>query len=278
LEDIQAAGGVRGDIRILARSGDKVENASALFSYSNANALGMAAHIARVLDAQHRMVVLDDPFQSLDDSNRDYVIRKLITELLDDGLQVIVLTHERAAAQDLLDIYADRGALGTALRWDSAEGPIPEPMYCSGDAQLSMVLDGFERDDPSEIIKVANALRQLIEGFCADYLAAIGYELPESNRRNLGTYIAKLESLSIDLRPSQARLATLKAWNDTLSAEAHLAGSGAAGMDALISIAIDALQAQNQEKQLRPPDQHEWTNIPRSQGIKDRSRRILGVA
>jgi hypothetical protein len=277
LEAIEAAGGVRGDIHILARSRDRVEHASALFSHSNANALGMSAHIARVLDAGHRTVVLDDPFQSLDDTNREQVIRDLIGVLLDEGIQVVVLTHERDAAQKLLDMYAGRESLGTALRWDPQEGAIPEPMYPSGDAQLSMVLDGLEKDDLSEILKVTGALRQLIEGFCADYLTAVGHELPVSSRRTFGTYIARLEALPPNLRPSGDRLAILKEWNATLSDEAHLAGSGASGMDELKGIARESLQAQRQEKQLRPPGQDKWTITPRSEGIRDRCKRILGV-
>lgn len=277
LEAIEAAGGIKGDIRILARSKDRVQNASALFSHSNANAVGIAAHVARVLDSGHRTVVFDDPFQSLDDTNREQVIRNLISRLLDEDIQVVVLTHESAAAQKLLNMYADRGAIGTALRWDTDNGAFSEPMYPSGDAQLSMVLDGLEADDPSEILKVASALRQLIEGFCAKYLSAVGKELPPSNRRTLGSYIAKLEALHHDLRPSADRLEILKDWNSVLSDEAHLAGSGASGMSRLKGIAREAIQAQIQEKQLRPPDQNKWTTIPRSEGIKDRCKRILGA-
>ncbi len=222
-------------------------------------------------------MVLDDPFQSLDDSNREHVIRNLISELLNDGLQVVVLTHERGAAMKLLDVYAGNGALGTALRWDPNEGAIPEPMYPSGDVQLSMLLDGLERDDPSDILKVCSSLRQLIEGFCADYLQAVGQELPTSNRRNLGSYIAKLEALPVDIGPNIEALVTLKSWNKTLSNEAHLAGSGAEGMNQLSAIAREALEAQRQEKQLRPPNQATWARIPRSDGLSVRCRRILGI-
>lgn len=276
LEQIQSAGGVRGDIRILARSRDKVEHASALFSHSNANALGMAAHIARVLDAGHRTVVLDDPFQSLDSSNWEQVIRKLVSALLDDGLQVVILTHQRKAAEALLDRYVEQGALGTQLRWDSESGPIPEPMYPAGDRQLTIVLDGLERDDPSEIPKVASALRHLIEGFCCAYLGAVGGELPPAHRRNLGQFIEKLEGLHPDVRPRPQTLEDLKEWNRILSDEAHVDGAAAPGMDQLKEVTRGALEAQGQEKQLRPPNVGDWKRIPQAPALKARRRAILG--
>jgi len=270
LEEIQIAEGVRGDIRILARSGGKVDHASALFSHSNANALGMAVHIARVLDAGHRIIVMDDPFQSLDDSNRNRVIQNLISRLLDNGIQVVVLTHERSMAKKLLNMYAEEDALGTALEWDPEEGAIPVPMYPDGDAQLAIVLDGLERGDHSEILKVNSALRKLIEGFCAEYLRAVGQNLPPSNRRNLGSYIAKLDALAPDIRPSAAMLEDLREWNRILN-------SGSEGMNELKAIVRDALKAHKLEKQLRPPRMREWKTIPKSQGIKDRCKRILGL-
>jgi len=276
LEEIQSAGGVRGDIRIMARSKDKVDHASALFSHSNANALGMAAHIARVFDAGHQTVVLDDPFQSLDASNREQVIRNLLGVLLDDSLQVVILTHQRKAAQALLGRYVDHGVLGTQLQWDSESGPIAEPMYPAGDRQLAIVLDGLERDDPSEILKVASALRQLLEGFCGVYLDTVGGELPPSHRRNLGKFVEKLETLHQDVRPRSETIEDLKEWNRILSDEAHVDGNAAPGMDQLREVTRGALAAQGQEKQLRPPKVNEWKRVPQAQALKERQREILG--
>lgn len=276
LEEIESAGGVRGDIRIRARSRDKIEHASKLFSFSNANALGMAAHIARVLNADHDVVVFDDPFQSLDDSNRNYVISDLIKKLLDNELQVVIVTHEREEANTLLNKYADRGGLGTQLRWDTEEGAVPVPMFPNGDVQLATVLDGIERADPSEILKVVASLRQLLECFCVAYLEEVGGPLPASGRRNLGTCITKLEGLSVDVRPNRSTLESLKNWNNKLSDESHFQGAGTVGMNELKAITREALKAQRQEKQLRPPDVDDWSTVPRDQGIKERARRIIG--
>lgn len=276
LEEITSAGGVRGDIRIMAKSGDKVDHASALFSHSNSNALGMACHIARVLEAGHSTIILDDPFQSLDDSNREYAVRNLISALLDDGLQVVVLTHERDTAIKLLDIHLEASARGIALRWESEHGAIPEPMYPSGDAQLQIVLDGLEKDSPADVLKVANSLRQLVESFCADYLQAVGGGMPSTYRRNLGSYIDLLEKLSADVRPIQQTITNLNDWNEWLSDEAHFDGSGVEGLNKLRAIAREALQARTQEKQLRPPGLDEWKRVPKSEGIRQRSREILG--
>lgn len=277
LEEIKSAGGVRGDIRIKAKSQDKIEDASAIFSFSNANALGMAAHIARVLDAGHRTVVLDDPLQSLDASNRKIVVRDLVETLLDEGIQVVIATHLRQEAQELLDRYARQGAMGTQLRWDSENGAIPKPMYPDSDAQLEIALDGLERDDPSDIPKVSNALRQLIEGFCLKYLDTVGGKLPPSGRRNLGPFIGKLRGLPPKVRPNRTTVQRLKEWNGKLSREGHLAADGAEGMEELRAIGQKALKAQKEEKQLRPPNQDQWKSVPFSPGLKKRSKEILGV-
>lgn len=277
LKEIRSAGGVRGDIRIMARSKDQVEHASALFSHSNANALGMAAHIARILDAGHSTLVLDDPFQSLDDSNRRQVIENLVEALLEEELQVVILTHQRRSAQKLLDRYVDCGALGASLRWDRETGPVPEPLYAKGDRQLAFVLGLFERDAPSGISGVADSLRNLIEGFCSSYLTGVNSELPHARRRNLGGFIDKLERLPIEVKPNSATFDDLREWNRVLSEEGHYEGDAAPGMDELKEIARRALEAQKHQKQLRPPDLEDWNPIPRAPALRERMSRILGV-
>lgn len=277
LEEIRSAGGVRGDIRIMARSKDQIEHASALFSHSNANALGMAAHIARVLDAGHQTVVLDDPFQSLDASNRQQVVENLVATLLNEELQVVILTHQRSAAKELLDRYVGRDAIGASLRWDSEAGPVPEPLYAKGDSHLSIVLDLLESDAPRGISGVCDSLRKLVECFCSAYLKEVGADLPPARHRTLGRFIDKLEALPIDVRPRHETIRDLKRWNRTLSQEGHAEGEAAPGIDELKELTRRALDAQGQEKQLRPPDIDAWDRVPQARALRRRRRRILGT-
>lgn len=277
LEEIKSAGGVKGNIRIMARSQDKLEHASALFSYSNANALGMAAHISRVLDAGHKSVILDDPFQSLDASNRKYVIQRLVSELLEADLQVVIVTHQRKAAQELIDRYVSNSARGVQLSWDPGKGAVPQPMYAGNDRLLEQVLNVLERDDSTEILKGTIAVRQLIEGFCHEYLVEVGGELPPAGRENLGHYISQLEALPEEVRPRSEQIHDLKSWNKRLSTESHSEGAGIEGMEELREITRYALEARRQEKQLRPPDVGSWPQVPRSGGLQRRSSELLGI-
>lgn len=278
LDSITTTGGVRGDIRIYARSQDKVEHASMLFSYSNANALGMAAHIARVLHGGHWTIVLDDPFQSLDDTNRGSIIQRFVRELIDEDIQVVILTHEREAARELMNMYSERDVLGTNLSWDAQRGICTAPLYPDGDSQLSAILAGLEKDNVEDISKIANNLRKMIEGFCVNYLRAdtVQADLPMPRKKNLGGFIPILESLGQEVRPTHDFMKKLRHWNKVLSQEGHYSGELAPGMDELRDIAREVLKAQRQERQLKPPGQTRWTKIPRDGGLKLRMKKVLG--
>jgi hypothetical protein len=150
-------------------------------------------------------------------------------------------------------------------------------MYPNGVAQVQVILDGLETDSQSEVLKICNALRQLIEGFCADYLREVGGDMPPSYRRNMGSYIDCLEKLSADVRPNQQTLTNLNDWNEMLSTEAHFDGTVIEGMNKLKAIAREVLEARIQEKQLRPPGLTKWKGVPESQGVKERVKRILNI-
>jgi len=68
----------------------------------------------------------------------------------------------------------------------------------------------------------------------------------------------------------------LKEWNRILSDEAHFCGGTAPGMDQLRMVTREALAAQGQEKQLRPPNVDEWEQVPRTSALQERRRAILG--
>lgn len=287
LEEINSAKGVRGDIRIKARSQDKVEHASVLFSYSNANALGIAAHVARVIEAGHETVVLDDPFQSLDDTKKNILIKELIKELLERGLQVIVLTHKKGAAQKLLDIYASRDALGSSLQRKIEEGPVFKPMYPTGDRQLERILDVIIEDDTARIKEASGALRRLLERMCADYLKEVEEELPPSRDCRLGIFIKKLESLESSVRPTRESLENLEDWHDTLSGDIHEDVHDnmslepelqeAPGMEQIRIITEKALWARKHHRQLKPPNCTKWRNIPNEEGLQKRCNKLLDI-
>ena len=79
-----------------------------IFSESQVNALGVAAFVTRSKLLGHTMLVLDDPVQSMDEDHFKTFARDLISEVLDDGFQIILLTHNDTFARDVSHYHSGR--------------------------------------------------------------------------------------------------------------------------------------------------------------------------
>ena len=66
-----------------------------VFSESQVNVLGIAAFVTRAKLLGHRVLIFDDPVQSMDEEHFKTFARDLITEMLSEGFQVILLTPQR---------------------------------------------------------------------------------------------------------------------------------------------------------------------------------------
>jgi len=64
-----------------------------VFSESQINVLGIAAFITRSILMGHRFIIFDDPVQSMDEDHFETFADGLLKWLMDQELQVIVLTH-----------------------------------------------------------------------------------------------------------------------------------------------------------------------------------------
>ena len=79
-----------------------------VFSESQVNALWVAAFVSRSKLLGHRMLVLDDPVQSMDEDHFKSFARDLISDVLEDGFQAILLTHNGTFARDVSHYHYDR--------------------------------------------------------------------------------------------------------------------------------------------------------------------------
>ena len=86
----------------------KEVDALGVFSDSQVNALGIAAFVTRSKLLGHRLLIFDDPVQSMDEEHFKTFARDLITRILDDGFQVILLTHNDTFARDVSFHHHDR--------------------------------------------------------------------------------------------------------------------------------------------------------------------------
>lgn len=101
----------------------QVRDAVGVFSDSQLNALGLAAFLARQRLLKSPLVVLDDPLPGYDPDHQVTFAASTITELLDDDVQVILLTHDPKIAGEVVGRHQYRDLLHYRLALQSiAEG------------------------------------------------------------------------------------------------------------------------------------------------------------
>lgn len=89
-------------------SNQQVEvDALRVFSESQINVLGIAAFITRAKLIGHRMLIIDDPVQSMDEEHFLSFAQNLLPHLIEEGFQVIILTHNDTFARDISHHFYD---------------------------------------------------------------------------------------------------------------------------------------------------------------------------
>ena len=82
-------------------SDTRLVDALQVFSESQVNALGIAAFITRSELIGHRLLVFDDPVQSMDEEHFKTFARDVLGYLLTRGFQIVLLTHNDTFARDV---------------------------------------------------------------------------------------------------------------------------------------------------------------------------------
>ncbi len=109
------------------RSNQKEVDALRVFSESQVNALGVAAFVTRAKLLGHKILILDDPVQSMDEEHFKTFARDLIPSVLEQGFQVILLTHNDTFARDVSHFHYDRPDYVTmSIRHSRREGSVVE--------------------------------------------------------------------------------------------------------------------------------------------------------
>ena len=98
------------EVKALLDDGTSTRNVDALqvFSESQVNALGIAAFITRSELIGHRVIVFDDPVQSMDEEHFKTFARDVLQHLLAEEFQVVLLTHNDTFARDVSYWHYDR--------------------------------------------------------------------------------------------------------------------------------------------------------------------------
>lgn len=79
-----------------------------VFSESQINVIGIAAYVTRSRLLGHRVLIFDDPVQSMDEEHFRTFANTLLSKLLDEGFQVVMLTHSDRFAQRISHYHYQR--------------------------------------------------------------------------------------------------------------------------------------------------------------------------
>lgn len=98
------------EVKAAISDADETREVDALrvFSESQINVIGIAAYVTRSRLLGHRVLVFDDPVQSMDEEHFRSFADTLLGQLLDEGFQVVVLTHSDQFARGISQYHYHR--------------------------------------------------------------------------------------------------------------------------------------------------------------------------
>ncbi|WP_194273608.1 AAA family ATPase [Rhodococcus erythropolis] len=97
------------ELAVSDEASPQVRDAVGVFSDSQLNALGLAAFLARQRLLGSPVVVLDDPLPGYDPEHRITFTLNTLSALMDEGMQVIVCTHDPKLAVNIVEGHRHRG-------------------------------------------------------------------------------------------------------------------------------------------------------------------------
>ncbi len=98
------------EVKAVLNDGEQQREVDALrvFSESQVNALGIAAFVTRSKLLGHKILIFDDPVQSMDEEHFKTFAKDVLNHVLAEGFQVILLTHNDTFAKDVSYYHQDR--------------------------------------------------------------------------------------------------------------------------------------------------------------------------
>ncbi|MFC1950170.1 hypothetical protein ACFLWD_00705 [Chloroflexota bacterium] len=151
------------EIKAVLNDGHQQKEVDALrvFSESQVNALGIAAFVTRSTLLGHKMLIFDDPVQSMDEEHFRTFAEDVLNHVLTEGFQVILLTHNEMFARDVSHCHYDHpGYVTMSVRLSRREGCIVE----EGNRRFSERLILAEKKiDAGELKRAWELVREAIE-------------------------------------------------------------------------------------------------------------------
>jgi len=151
------------EIKAVLDDGQQQKEVDALrvFSESQVNALGIAAFVTRSELLGHKILIFDDPVQSMDEEHFKTFAEDVLTHVLNEGFQVILLTHNDMFARDVSHCHYDHpGYVTMSVRLSRRDGCVVE----EGNRRFSERLKLAEKKvDDGDFKRAWELIREAIE-------------------------------------------------------------------------------------------------------------------
>lgn len=162
------------NIELRARTFTKAMMAAPNLSQSQLNCVGLAVYLATATrkGSPFRFILFDDPIQSMDDEHTEACRKQVIRKLLDEGFQVILLTHMENFADSVERLYRLDGAVLFRMEAYTQSGP---NIVWKG-PEIKKLLNDIKKnkDSPNDGYRkqAVQSLRQFVEKFVKDFYTA----------------------------------------------------------------------------------------------------------
>jgi hypothetical protein len=185
------------------RSDPKLRDVIAVFSQSQLHCLGLALFIARAIHEGVGFLVLDDPILSSDDDYRAHFNASVLEQLIELGVQVILLTQDQRTFKDLTERYLHQniGTFHIALQ-NPAQGSIVNNTADDLATLLSRSEILIRGGHPDLHKQGGEMLRDAAERFCKELLVKDrrrngdrNVSLSDFDGQNLGQLSPRVEPL-----------------------------------------------------------------------------------
>jgi hypothetical protein len=158
------------NLELKAKTFTKAMMAAPNLSASQLNCIGLAVYLATCTrtGSPFRFVLFDDPIQSMDDEHTEAFKKEVISKLISNGFQVILLTHMDQFANRVETLYRSNTPAIYRMAEYTQAGPIIEWKGPEVRKLLNDVKRNKDASGEGYRKQAVQALRQLVEEFVKD--------------------------------------------------------------------------------------------------------------
>lgn len=158
------------NLELRAKTFTKAMMAAPNLSASQLNCIGLAVYLATCTrsGSPFRFVLFDDPIQSMDDEHTEAFKKEIISKLISDGFQVILLTHMDQFANRIETLYRSHNPAIYRMEAYTQAGPIIEWKGPEVQKLLNDVKRNKDATGEGYRKQAVQALRQFVEEFIKD--------------------------------------------------------------------------------------------------------------